>query len=241
MNASEAPKLAPQSCRDCPAWPKSAFAQLGPEALAVLAREKEPVMHERGQAFTVQGEPAVKAYCLCSGSAKVTFTHAPTRSESILRIVAPGDQVGYRCIFSKQDFRATASALEPTASCRISKATFLRLMEQDRVFALEMLRKMGDEIGAAESRLHSFCRKGARERTAEALLQLARAFGSPDGEEGVRFPLSLTRTDLANWVGTTKETMIRGLAEMREEGLLEEAAGVMHVRSIEKLRRLAEG
>lgn len=241
MSTGDIPKSAPRSCRDCPAWPKSAFAQLGEEALAVLEREKEPAVHERGQAFTVQGEPAEKIYCLCSGSAKVTFTHAPTRSESILRIVAPGDQVGYRCIFSNKVFRATASALEPTASCRISKATIFRLMEQDRVFALEMLRKMGEEIGGAENRLHSFCRKGARERTAEALLLLSRSFGTPDGGEGSRFALSLTRTDLASWVGTTKETMIRVLAEMREEGLLEEGDGVAHVRSVEKLRRLAEG
>lgn len=222
-------------------WEKSVFAKLSPAALEVLDAEKTPVKHERGQTLTAQGGPADHVYCVCTGSAKVTFTHAPTRTESILRIVAPGDLVGYRCIFSNSVFRATGSALEPTLSCRVSRATVLRLVERDAQFALEILRKMGEEIGGAEARLHSFCSKGVRERTAEAMLSLARAFGEPAGEDSRRFLLCLTRNDLANWVGATKETIIRTLTEMREEGLIEEQDGSVLVKSVAKLTQIAEG
>jgi CRP-like cAMP-binding protein len=229
---------APKHCRDCPSWKKSVFHGLGAQELGRLAEAKQGAAYERGGVFNAQGTPADEVYCLAEGSAKITHSSKTTSAQSIVRIAGPGDLLGYRCIFSEPRFRATASALGPTVACKIDRSLILDLIRGNPEFALEMLRKMGQEVAAAENHHHSFCQKNIRERVAEALMLLKRRCGKPV-EGGWLLDIQLTRAEMANWVGAAKESVIRCLSDMREEGLVRQEGDAIVIADLEKLAAVA--
>lgn len=206
--------------------------------MSLLAEEKKSSKTEKGQTYNVQGKAADKVFCLAQGSAKVTRHSDSPMQESIVRIAAPGDLLGYRCVFSEETFRATGSALEENVSCEISKSFFLLLIENDFKFASEILKRMGQEISAAENHHHSFCKKNVRERLAEALLILCKK-ASTEVQFGLRIDIQLTRQEMASWVGTAKESVIRCLADFKEENLIQIQEGFIIVLSTEKLSQVA--
>ncbi len=222
-------------CENCPAFPYSAFANLDSESLDFLHEQKTLSSFSNKQIFSEKGKPADVVYCLQAGAAKVHLTN-PDGQRSIVRLVAPGDMLGYRCIFSAETFRGTASSINTSTACRISKNTIFQLIERNKKFAIELLARMGQEIATAEMRHQSFCQKNVRERLAEALLLLQEKFGA---KSSPRIPMLLTRKELANWMGAAKETVIRTLSDFKDEGLIEIAEDSIWVLQPELLRQVA--
>ncbi len=222
-------------CENCSAFSKSAFANLDSESLNFLNSQKKISTFSNNQIFSEKGKPADVVYCLQQGAAKVHLTNIGGQ-KSIVRLVAPGDMLGYRCIFSADTFRGTASSIDNSSACRISKDTIFQLIERNTKFAVELLARMGREIATAEMRHQSFCQKNVRERLAEALLILHQKFGSKISN---RIPMLLTRKELANWMGAAKETVIRTLSDFKEEGLIEISDDSVFILQPDLLHRLA--
>ena len=203
-----------------------------------MAENKTDLLHSKNESFNVQGEEVDSVFCLAAGSAKVARDSISENRQSIVRIAAPGDLLGYRCIFSEEKFRATGIALEETRSCKISKEFILQLIENNSRLAKEMLKRMGQEIAAAENHHHSFCSKNVRERVAESLIILSQK-NSIQTPRGIRIEIQLTRQEFANWVGTAKATLIRCLSDFKNENLIYLDEGYIVILNYRKLLEIA--
>jgi CRP/FNR family transcriptional regulator, polysaccharide utilization system transcription regulator len=225
------------SCLSCSAWKSSAFATLDSNSLELLRKSKRESAYQNNDIFSEKGKPATEVFCLKSGAAKV---HLMGRNgeKSIVRLVAPGDMLGYRCIFSSNIYRGTASSIENSTACRIPKNTILELIERNAAFSKELLARMGKEIASAESRHQSFCQNNVRERLAEALLILNEKFGQPN-PSGSLITVYLKRIELANWVGAAKETIIRTLSDFKEEGLINFEDNLIILKNLQLLQKTA--
>jgi CRP-like cAMP-binding protein len=226
------------SCLNCSAWKESAFASLDSESLEYLRKNKEEGAYKNNDVFSEKGKPATEVFCLKTGAAKV---HLMGRNgeKSIVRLVAPGDMLGYRCIFSSNIYRGTASSIETSSACKIPKSVILKLIERNPAFSEELLSRMGKEIASAESKHQSFCQKNVRERLAEALLILNQKFGKPH-LQGTVIEVYLRRVELANWIGAAKETVIRSLSNFKEEGLISFEDHLIVLTNLPLLRKIAE-
>lgn len=224
------------SCKSCPAFSESAFASLDPKSLEYLQKQKTELIFGKNQAFSERGKPAQEVYCLKSGAAKVHLTGALGK-KSIVRLVAPGDMLGYRCIFSSDSFRGTASSIHQSVACKISKDTIFTLIEQNSSFAKELLARMGREIATAEARHQSFCQKNVRERLAEGLLFIQKKFGF---KKDAPFSLPLTRNEIANWIGAAKETVIRAFTDLKEDKVIETRGDQVQILDFERLVMISE-
>lgn len=227
-----------ENCRNCPVWKQSLFSSLSDEALDDLSQFKVSETHKKGEHFFEKGETADYIRCLRSGSAKVSLSPAISKSQSIVRIAGPGEVLGYRCVFSSSTFRGTTTALSESVSCRISTSTIIRLIEIDSKFSLEILRRMGLEIARAEQHLQSFCQKSVRERLAEALLILKDKFGE-ETPQGWRISIQMTRTDLSNWIGAAKETIIRCLKDFTDERLIKKKNRSLYLKDLSALTEIS--
>lgn len=154
-----------------------------------------------------------------------------------MRLVSSGEMTGYRCLFSEERFRASSVTLGPVFACKIPKEEILRLVRTDSSFAEVMLKRMGQEIAAAEARLHSFVRKTVRERLAETLCLLAERSGV-EVSEGIELRIPLSREDLSQWVGSAMETVVRTLSDFKAEGLLHQSKDYLVIRDLKKLRAI---
>lgn len=214
------------------------FANLNTSELDQLQDEKVEIERERGEVFSEKNKPTDFIFCLGSGSAKVTLIDDKTKRESLVKLVAPSDLLGYRCIFSSDRYVGTASALSPSRACRISKDFIFKMIERSPRFSFELLKRMGHEIASSEYHHHSFCQKSVRERIAEAFLILKDKFGEATSN-GWRINTHLTRTELANWIGASRETVVRTLTDFQVEGLIRQVGDDLHVLQFESLRKIS--
>jgi CRP-like cAMP-binding protein len=206
--------------------------------LDLLQREKSQHNYNRGESLSAKGKPAEEIYCMSLGSAKVTLLDENTGRQSLVRLAAPGDLLGYRCIFSTPKFRGTATALTTTTACKISKDFVFALIEREPKFSFELLNRMGQEVAAAEYHHHSFCQKNVRERLAEALLILKNKFGV-ETPAGWKIDTRLTRSELSNWVGASRETVIRELTDFTQESLIDQIGDYIYLKNLDLLAKIS--
>jgi len=227
------------SCKSCPVWSKCSFQFLKEHEVHYLDEIKQTIQLNRGDFLNEKGKIVDYVYCIQSGHTKITWPDENFQKESIVKIVAPGDMTGYRCVFSEQNFRATAVAIEPVVACKIPKDFFFELLSSNIHFNLEIFKKMGSEIKKAEERLHSFTAKNVRERLAECLIKLYELSGEENNNQ-LHIKIKLTRDELASLIGTAKETVVRTLTDFKEERIIDQLDNVLIITNLEKLSNISK-
>jgi len=185
-----------------------------------------------GQALFHQGDPATRVFTLTSGSLKLYKLLADGRRQ-VTGFMHPGDFLG---ISVDDEHAFSAEALEQSQLCWFPRSRFDDFVEEHPAMERELYLMATHELVAAQRQLVLLGRKTATERTASFLRSLAeRADGRP---KVVR--LSMSRSDIADYLGLTKETVSRvisalrrarvirlqalDLVEIADEGLLEQWA-----------------
>lgn len=158
------------------------------------------------------GQQPKGVYFLETGKVKI-YALGNEGKQQIIHIAGPGELIGYRAMFSGEKYKVYAETLE---ACRIgflSQDEFVGLMDKNRNLRDAVLRELAKELGERAVFVTHLAQQTVRQRLASSLLALSELYG----EE----PINLTREDLANYVGTATESLIRLLKEFREEGLIE--------------------
>ena len=126
----------------------------------------------------------------------------------------PGDYLG---LASAERYIYSAEAVTPVRICRFARAAFLGLLEQFPALEKALLGRAATELAAAQKQMLLLGRKTARERVATFLAELA----ARAGNQGGVVELSMTRTDIADYLGITTETVSRTLTSLRKDGLID--------------------
>ncbi len=204
-------------CDQCEQRFDSIFKDLGQQHLKEMSWEKGCGFYKKGRTIFVEGNKPTNLYCMHKGKVKITKIGEEGRDQ-IVRFAKPGDVLGYRSLISGERYSASATALEDCVICSIPKRTFFDILEENPDLSLQLMRIFSDDLRSAEHQLTNLTQKSVKERIAEALLILQQTYGTnTDGFIDVE----LKRVDIANIVGTTTESAIRLLSEMKKEGLIE--------------------
>ena len=89
-----------------------------------------------------------------------------------------------------------------------------------------------------EERLLSLAYSSLRERVARGLLDIHGKFATDAKTAGTRVPLSISREDIAQYVGTATESLIRTLSDFKAEKLIDIQDGKIHITDVQKLQHL---
>ena len=141
------------------------------------------------------------------------FKYGIEGKEQIIEIAKVGDLVGFRAMLSDLTYNVDAIMLEDTALCYILKSDFLKEINCNEDLRNTVIRVLSKELQDRADLLTTMAQKTVRQRTALALLLL------DDIYEGK--PINLSRDDLANFVGTATETVIRLLREFKKDLIIE--------------------
>ena len=134
---------------------------------------------------------------------------------------------------------STAEAITEVTLCRYKRAAFERLIDEVPGFAKRVLSVTSDELRAAQDRMLLLGRKAATEKVASFLLMLADHQGG-DGADHVDVPM--TRTDIADYLGLTIETVSRTLTRLKLDGVIAlPKPARIEIRDRDRLEELAEG
>ncbi len=204
-------------CESCLPRLHSMFGVLSPEELSKLQLHKGCNFHRSGQVLFYEGDYPSGLYCINRGKVKLTKMGEAGR-EQIVRLAREGDVVGYRALVSGTPYELTATVIEEASVCFIPRQTFHALMTGNPALTGRIIRQLTQDLARAEQKQVSLAQKQVRERLAETLLMLKEFYGTEDDHHTLRSRLS--REDIANYIGTATETVIRYLSEFAKEGMI---------------------
>jgi CRP/FNR family transcriptional regulator len=212
----------PDPCAHCDARPFSVCSAIDDRDLQRLAALAHPFSVEAGRSFIDEGDPAENFFNVTSGTAKL-FKMLPDGRRQITGFAGMGHFLG---LAVSSTYAFGAEAVEPMRICRFSRPKLRAMLEDFPALERRLLEAASNELVAAQEQMLLLGRKTARERLASFLI--TRADGQTIGPAGcthvsrasvVRLPM--TRTDIADYLGLTIETVSRTLTRLRTEKLIE--------------------
>jgi len=184
--------------------------------LDFLQKTVKPEHRKRGEILFRQGAFPKGAFWLISGKAKI-FQETAAGLRQTLYVYSDGDLAGYRQIITEEVYAVSFALLEDSVVGFISNETFRHLLHNSPVFARHVVAALAREFTIWMNRMTAFAQFPVRRRLVLALLILSEQYRRSGALPGV---LTITRTELAEYVGTSLETVVRALNGLKSAGLV---------------------
>ena len=203
-------------CEDCAVRPITLCRRLDSDTLANLRALGTMQRLEPNQPIFHEGDPVRRVFMLASGSLKIYVLLVDGRRQ-ITGFMFPGDFLG----ISIDDQHAfSAEALVASELWWFTRTSFDRFVEDNPLVERELYRLAAHELAAAQAQMVLLGRKTAAERLASFFLELLARQELVSGERQSAFDLPMSRLDIADYLGLTKETVSRMLAQLRNKRLV---------------------
>jgi CRP/FNR family transcriptional regulator, cyclic AMP receptor protein len=232
-----------EDCIACPMLKDRIFCNLPRPALAGLDAISSSATYPKGAVLFVEGQEPRGVFILCNGRVKLFGASAGGKAV-IFRIAESGEIIGLPSSLSNRPYEVTAEALEPMQANFIPREAFLAFLREHGETALRVAEMLSNIY-------HTTCQEirylglssSAAEKLARFLLDLKPPKNSPSkdiGAGGNHVTLTLTHEEIANMIGTSRETVSRLLASFRRKHLIEVHGSTVIINNKEALQELVE-
>jgi CRP/FNR family transcriptional regulator, anaerobic regulatory protein len=215
-----APRLAPESCGDCPIRFRAVCSRCEADELARLEDMKYYRSFQAGQTVIWSGDRMDFVASVVTGIATLTQTMEDGRRQMV-GLLLPSDFVGRPGrVTAPYDVTATTDLV----MCCFRRKPFEEMMAATPHVAQRLLEMTLDELDAAREWMLLLGRKTAREKIASLLAILARrdtGLKQKAARGAIRFDLPLTREEMADYLGLTLETVSRQMSALKRDGVVE--------------------
>lgn len=200
----------------------------------LLSDKRKVTVFKKKQHLFMEGYRTTALYFLNKGKIK-TFKANEEGREYITNLYKDGDFIGYLDLLEETPYRESAVALEDSEVYIIPKEDFFTLLNHNRDIANKFIKLLSDNLADREERLLKLAYNSVRKRVAEALLLVEKQYQQQAGD---KTQISITREDLASIVGASKETVIRTLADFKDEKLIDSQGSRIFILNSEKLAKM---
>jgi CRP/FNR family cyclic AMP-dependent transcriptional regulator len=209
--------------------------QAGKSGLVRLTSDQREVYdYKKKQQLYTEGQRPRVLYYVIKGKVKIYKINQDGK-ELITGICSEGDFCGYTSILEDINYRENAEVLEDASLMMIPASEFLELVTNDSKVAQQFIRLISRNVLEKEEDLLNLAYNSLRKKVAYSLVQQIAAFKEP-GEEPIT--LNLSRKEMAQAIGVATESLIRTLADFKEEKLIDIRDGKIILLNENKLRNL---
>lgn len=198
-----------------------------------LAEQYDIESYNKKQTLYQEGKRPRFLYYLVKGKVKGIKTHEDGK-EYITDLFSEGDFIGYPALIEDKNYDDSTVILEDAEIMQIPREDFLGMIYGDINIAAKFIRIITQNVKEKEERLLSLAYSSLRKRVARALVEIHGKF-NPNGEAK---PIEISREDIAHYVGTATESLIRTLSDFKSEKLIEIRDGKIIITSPDKLKNL---
>lgn len=209
------------------------FEQLTDEQLLLLEKNKLEVSFKKGEIICKQGSFASHIMYLCYGLANVYKEEGSKKL--ILKVVPQGGLIGLTSIFEGNTvFVNTAKAYQDCTVRMFDMGIFRQILKENALFSEKITNILCENIVQTYSRFFCLQHKQSNGKMADILLCLSdRIFKENE------FELDISRKELADLVGLSKEQTIRTLKLFKDDNLIEMNGKMVRVLDKEALRKIS--
>ncbi|MEE3243750.1 MAG: Crp/Fnr family transcriptional regulator [Bacteroidota bacterium] len=224
-------------CENCIIRQLNSLKALKKEELKAISDSKETRTIKKGEPLFKEGEKLNGVFCVRNGVSKLSKI-SDNGKDQIVKIASKGEVMGQRSVIAEEATNLSAVALNDMEVCFIPKTNITARIEDNPAFTQAILKYMAQELKLADDVIVNMAQKTVNQRLAEVLLYLDKTFGEDD--EGY-LALILSRSDIADVVGTATELCIRTLAKFKKEQLLETKGKRIKLLDKKGLTQIKEG
>jgi len=173
---------------------------------------------EKDERLYHAGESKHKIYAVSSGSLKTTRINI-NGTEQITGFYLPGEILGLEGL-ADMELSSTATAMETSTVCEIKEDDFDKLCETNSGLRKSFKRIVSKEISNEQQMMMSLGQMKSDAKLASFLVSLSSRF-KQRGFSPTEFNLSMSRHDIANFLGLTIETISRLFKSFQKQGMLD--------------------
>jgi CRP/FNR family transcriptional regulator, cyclic AMP receptor protein len=213
------------------------WAMLAPAERALLSQAGTARRFGRGSCLCRQGERLRHVFVLLGGWVEIT---ADTRTgyEGVLAVRGPGDIIGEMAVVDGNPRSATVRALDQVDAIVLAADQFAALCRSRPGLAWSVLSVVVTRLRELSRRRAEDAGSTVRQRLVVLLVELAARYGIPQ-EDGITIALPVTQQSLAGMVAASRESVVRGLGDLRRQRLIRTGRRCLVILRPDELRRLA--
>ena len=227
-----------ENCLLCKLRDTGFFCNLPKLSLQELERVKYASAYPQGAVLFLEGQAPRGVYVICSGRVKLSTTSRDGKT-LILRIAQAGEVLGLHATVSGKPYELTGETLHPCQLDFIRREDFLRFLQHHADACLNAAEHLSKNCQSAYEMIRSL---GLSHSVSEKLARLLLEWSS-DGDvtkEGIRIKVALTHEEIAQLIGTSRETVTRVLGEFREKQLAQLRGSTLMILNKPALERMIE-
>ena len=211
-----------EDCLKCAFREQNLFCDLSREALVRLQQIKATSVYPKGALLCLEGQSPRGIFVLCTGRAKLSTTSSEGKS-MILRVAEPGEVLGLTAAVAGTPYEATVETLEPSQANFIAQADFVRFLQEFPDVGLKVAKQLTHNCKCAYDEIRSLgLSNSVPEKLAKLILRWAEQplelSSKKPNETAIR--VTLTQEEIAQFIGTSRETVSRVLTGFRKKGFI---------------------
>ena len=203
-------------CRSCSVRAVSVCSAIPNRDLSILARSRHQIQFSRRETIVREGDPMLSFFNITSGVVKL-YRSLPDGRTQIIGFRYPGE---FFAISAVCRHTSTAEAVTAVEVCRFPKSRLKRLMNSFPQLQAQLLQMSYRHLAQSEDQIFLLGRKTAREKVADFLLRCSRDSNQNQIGKSRYVNLPMTRTEVADFLGLTTETVSRVLTNLVRENII---------------------
>ena len=224
-----------ESCLTCKLRAERLFCNLSHAAIASLEAIKYSTAYPKGAVLFVEGQSPRGIFILCKGRVKLSICSSEGKT-LILKIADPGEVLGLSATVSGKPYELTAETLDPCQVNFVKREDFLRFLREHNEVCLRVAEQLSDKYNTACHEIRSLgLSHSAAEKLAKLLLEWS---AKGDSRQPGRLKLTLTHEEIAQMIGTSRETVTRLFADFKKSQFIQLKGSTLLIRNKAALETL---
>jgi CRP/FNR family transcriptional regulator, cyclic AMP receptor protein len=225
-------------CLTCPVREEHIFCNLPLAAVKRLNEIKSSAVYPKAAMLFIEGQQPRGVFVLCAGKVKLS-TSSQDGKTIITKISDAGDVLGLNATISNRPYEVTAEMMEPGQANFISRDALLQFLKEYGEVALRVAEQLSRNYYTAYEEIRTL---GLSNSPAEKFAKLLLSWTSnpPDKDKNgmQQVNLTLTHEEIAEMIGTTRETVSRLFSDFKKKGLLQVKGARLTIRNGPALQKI---
>src|SRR5438309_2967774 len=227
-----------ESCLTCKLRAERIFCDLPSSALQAFEAIKYATAYPKGAVLFVEGQSPRGIFVLCKGRVKMSICSTDGKT-LILKIADPGEVLGLSATVSGKPCELTAETIDPCQVNFVKREDFLRFLKEHSEACFKVAEQLSEKYNSACHEVRSL---GLSHSAGEKLARLLLEWSSKNGEASKQEPrlkLALTHEEIAQMIGTSRETVTRLFADLKKRQIVQAKGSTLLIRNKAALRTIA--
>jgi len=227
-----------ENCLTCKMRAEHIFCDLPATALQSFENIKYATAYPKGAVLFVEGQSPRGIFVLCKGRVKLSICSTDGKT-LILKIAEPGEVLGLSASVSGKPYELTAETVDPCQVNFVKREDFLRFLRENPDACLRVAEQLSEKYNSACREIRAL---GLSHSAAEKLAKLLLEWSARNGEAAKAEPrvkLALTHEEIAQMIGTSRETVTRLFADLKKRQIVQAKGSTLLIRNKAALKAMA--